>query len=176
MMMTLSMPLERAERTWRRLANRRSILLVAALALSGIMLAASPFFIMVLREMIFLEGDPHPLVLLALIGPLAIIGGSFLLIRRTSRMMTVIESSIVARGGVSTPPAPLLARLLRDLKFGFVLVNGGIIAVLAGMVILSTMGFDGARNQIELFLILYFGGMSATVLGVYVLVTRNKKK
>lgn len=91
-------------------------------------------------------------------------------------MMTVIESSIVARGGVSTSPAPLLARLLRDLKFGFVLVNGGIIAVLAGMVILSTMGFDGARNQIELFLILYFGGMSATVLGVYVLVTRNKKK
>jgi len=139
------------------------------------MLVASPFFIMALREMIFLEGDPNPLILLALLGPLAIIGGSFLLIRRTSRMMTVIESSIMERG-VGRPPDPLLARLLRDLRFGFVLVNGGIIALLAGLVILSTMGFDGARNQIELFLILYLGGGSAIVLGVYVLVTRKKKK
>ncbi|HNU36208.1 MAG TPA: hypothetical protein PKJ15_06380 [Methanomassiliicoccales archaeon] len=115
------------------------------------------------------------MILLALLGPLAIIGGSFLLIRRTSRMMTVIESSIMERG-VGRPPDPLLARLLRDLRFGFVLVNGGIIALLAGLVILSTMGFDGARNQIELFLILYLGGGSAIVLGVYVLVTRKKKK
>ena len=148
---------------------------MASLVLSGIMLVASPFFIMALREMIFLEGDPNPLILLALLGPLAIIGGSFLLIRRTSRMMTVIESSIMERG-VGRPPDPLLARLLRDLRFGFVLVNGGIIALLAGLVILSTMGFDGARNQIELFLILYLGGGSAIVLGVYVLVTRKKKK
>jgi hypothetical protein len=36
------------------------------------------------------------------------------------------------------------------------------------------MGFDGARNRTGLFLTLYFGGGSATVMGVYILMARKK--